>query len=693
MPQRTATISVTRARLLVLFSAAFFAVTAVVLMLTAEPAKSVPAFEYALPVNAAELSDAELARTLNVAEAAGANTISSGAVWWYLNEGRQPRSYNWSSLDRLIAAAEQRGMKVSLQLSGTPDWVHPQLASTVSDPRTRRWHPPRAQQELGHWSDYVHDVVSRYKGRVARYEIWNEQNINHFWKPEPNPGEYAALLRAAYFSAKAAHSGAVVCFGGLASNDLGYLNAYYTAAEKRYPDAAGNRYFFDVLGVHPYSTDAAPDGSGVRLPLSPDRVTPTAIFNGRYGEVDKNFLGIKRMKSAMDARGDSGKSLYLGEYGFSTADTPWVRGVPDYRRALYLKRAYALARDLPYVAGLSWYYYRPSVTDGPEWSIVGRDWSPSLTYRALKQITGAEPIDASVRVSAPENTVSGVHEINPALSGLKPSDISKWEIYVDGALKQTTTGTPVAWNTRQAANGKHELMVAAYTADGSVWPSNSVPVTVDNGVGEVTVSLGTDASNYAVGDSVRATATLSSSVGMTVDRLSLAVRPEGSPDSARYKSFYYAAPYNVEAAPKTVTTERVIDEAGAYVLWLSYYKNGSWHWLKPESEFTVVPTSVVRPDTAPEITSLLPTADSRTKDRTPTMSAIVRDAGTNLEKPAIRLYFDGRQRSTFSYDSTTDRLYYTPARKIPLGRHTVKVITRDDSGLSSTRSWQFSVKR
>lgn len=312
-----------------------------------------------------------------------------------------------------------------------------------------------------------------------------------------------------------------------------------------------------------------------------------------------------------------------------------------------------------------------------------------MTYRALKQTTGAEPTDASVSISAPENTVSGVHEINPALSGPEPSDISEWEIYVDGALKQTTTGTPVLWNTRHAANGKHELTMAAYAADGSVWPSNSsVPATVDNGAGEVAVSLGTDASNYAVGDSVQVTATLSSSVEMTVDRLSLAVRPEDTFDSAQYKSFYYAAPYNVEAEPKTVTGQRVIDEAGAYVVWLSYYEGGSWHWLKPEREFTVS-----RPNTAPEITGLRPMAGSRIKDRTPTIAVTVRDTGTNLAKPSIRLYLDGRRRSTFSYNLTTNRLNYTPAGKLSLGRHTVKVIAHDRLGLSSTRSWRFSVTR
>jgi hypothetical protein len=667
---------------------------AVLLLLWNEPVRGEPVpgarpFEYALPVNAAELGDAQLARTLDVARAAGVDTITSGAVWWYLNEGRPPRSYDWSSLDRLVAAAESRGMEVHLQLSGTPDWVHPDLENTVPDARTRRWTPPRTEQELGHWSNYVHDVVSRYRGRVVRYEIWNEQNIGHFWKPEPNPGGYAALLRAAYFSAKSADPGAVVCFGGLASNDLGYLKAYYAAAENRYPDAAANRYFFDVLGIHPYSTAAAPDGGAVRLPLSPDRETPSATLTGRFGEVDKNFLGIKRMKSVMDNREVLEKSIFLGEYGFTTTDTSWVRGVPDYRRALYLKRAYALARALPYVAGLSWYYYRPSVTDGPEWSIVDSSWNPSLTYRALKQSTGAESTQVSVTIQAPGNTVTGVHRIEPTLSGLQPSGVSRWEIYVDGALKQTTQGEPIAWNTTNTSGGAHELMVAAYTTDGSVWPSNIVPVTVENAAaGNVVAKLGADASSYDAGDTVELTATLSADVETTVDQLSVAVRPEGVQDSSQFTGFYDSSPYTVETSPKTVISRRAIDEPGDYVAWVSYYRDGSWRWLEPEEEFTVE-----RPNTAPQITAVRPKPGSTTRDRTPTLAATVRDAQTNLAPGDIKLRLDGRPVPVFAYRTDTDRLTYTPQSKISLGRHTVAVVAHDVHMLARTRSWTFRIVR
>jgi aryl-phospho-beta-D-glucosidase BglC (GH1 family) len=375
-------------RLLVLIGAASLAALLVILIST-RPTEADPAFEYALPVNAAELSDAELDRTLDKAKSAGVNSISSGAVWWYLNEGRSPRSYDWSSLDRLIAGAEKRGMKVSLQLSGTPDWVHPRLKDRVPNFFDRIWYPPREAKQIGHWSNFVTDVVSRYKGRVVRYEMWNEPNIDGFWKPGPNPAEYAALLRASYSSAKRAYPGARVAFAGLSRNDVGYVNAYYSAA-KKYRGAARTRYFFDVMDVHPYSSMHSSGSSGPDQPLSPDTNTSSAVFVGTYGTVDQNFLGTKKVKAAMDAQGDSGKPIFLGEYGFPTTDT-WMEGVPDSTRASYLKIAYTRARNLPYVEGMSWYNYRPNSADAPEWAIVDTNLNETMTFQALREITGAEP--------------------------------------------------------------------------------------------------------------------------------------------------------------------------------------------------------------------------------------------------------------------------------------------------------------
>lgn len=416
-------------------------------------------FKYTVRVYPQALSNTELTKALDLARTAGINTIDVEVHWASLDQGDSggsKRSYNWHYLDRLVSAAKARDMRVTFLLTGTPDWVHPYLQETVPDEGNRRWTAPKGATELRHWSNFISDVVGRYKGRVSHFEIWNEPNLDRFWKPYPDVEEYAALLRAAYLSAKDADPDARIVFGGLSMNDLGYLNEYYRIVKASYHDASLHDYFFDVLGVHPYSAEH-----------SPDRYTQDAILQGKYGEVDANFLGFVRMKELMENQDDQGKSLFLSEYGFSTTHT-WMNAVPDRRRALYLKRAYELARDVPHVEGLSWFAYHHK----PAWAIVDESLDPSLTFRAYRQVTGAEPSTEKVTINLPESVSSTTYSIKPQLTGLQSFDVSRWELYVDGKLVKEQGTTPIDWNTRGTEAGLHEVMIAAYTTEGNVWHSN-----------------------------------------------------------------------------------------------------------------------------------------------------------------------------------------------------------------------------
>jgi hypothetical protein len=68
----------------------------------------------------------------------------------------------------------------------------------------------------------------------------------------------------------------------------------------------------------------------------------------------------------------------------------------------------------------------------------------------------------------------------------------------------------------------------------------------------------------------------------------------------------------------------------------------------------------------------------------------VRDDLTNLAKDDINLYVDGRRRTTFSYNTATDRLSYGSGR-LSTGRHTVRIIAIDTGGNRSDESWSFAV--
>ena len=97
--------------------------------------------------------------------------------------------------------------------------------------------------------------------------------------------------------------------------------------------------------------------------------------------------------------------------------------------------------------------------------------------------------------------------------------------------------------------------------------------------------------------------------------------------------------------------------------------------------------------TAPAITDARPVSGATTKDRTPTMSATVRDAQFDLAKENIKLFVDGQQILAFGYNRDTNRLSYTPSRNLSYGQHAVRIRAKDAVDLASFKSWSFKVVR
>jgi len=423
-----------------------------------------------LPVNAEELDQAGVGHALDLARNAGVSEIEAGAVWWYVTREGSPDAYDWAALDRLVEAAATRRMRVHLQLSGTPDAVHPEVVATVADADERVWYPPRTPQQLRQWGRFVEATVAHFKGRVASFEIWNEPNLDTFWRPAPAPAEYAQLLAESYRSAKRVWPAASIVFGGLSQNDVGFLQHYYSEARRLFPDAAAQRYFFDVLNVHPYT-----DGR------SPDETSPDAVIDGLFGKVDKNFAGLALMKAAMDQNeggGGSGrKPIVLGEYGFTTTAIHGVSHVPDSRRAYFLKRAVAVAGGMPFVSGLSWYGFLPDSATPPHWAITTADGRVGWTYQALVDLAaGGGP---TVRLPERSTLHPGDTPIRPVIEGLDASDIAYTELYVDGVLQAEAAGPEVLWSPDHDSLVAGRMQMVVYTRDRHVWPSDIV----DGGAG------------------------------------------------------------------------------------------------------------------------------------------------------------------------------------------------------------------
>jgi hypothetical protein len=100
-----------------------------------------------------------------------------------------------------------------------------------------------------------------------------------------------------------------------------------------------------------------------------------------------------------------------------------------------------------------------------------------------------------------------------------------------------------------------------------------------------------------------------------------------------------------------------------------------------QRSFSVVQNSL------PTIDFVRPTGQIR--DRTPLISATVKDAQTDLTQANIRLTVDGSAKS-FAYNADADTLVYQSGR-LAYGNHAVRIEATDAQGLTAARTWSFKV--
>jgi hypothetical protein len=109
---------------------------------------------------------------------------------------------------------------------------------------------------------------------------------------------------------------------------------------------------------------------------------------------------------------------------------------------------------------------------------------------------------------------------------------------------------------------------------------------------------------------------------------------------------------------------------------------------------TANPPGNPQANTDPRITDFRPAPNSRIQNRSPLISATVRDAEDNLAATDIKLFVDGNPiaAADFSYNQTTDKLSYK-TNQLSLGGHTVRIVATDTKGLSTQETWSFRVRR
>lgn len=278
-------------------------------------------------------------------------TTSAGGVWltadlrWLCPDP----TCDPAPLVPLVDRATDHGLRVYLHVNSTTTWLD------SSD----RWRGPVGADAQA-WAGLFAQFVAEFGTRVAGYEVWNEPNNVEFWTQGPDPRAYAALLREVWRAVQDVDPDAQIIGGALSNNDLGYARQLSEALRDLGGDA-DNGFFYDQLGVHPYTGDAT-SGFDPRLPVgSADRV-------GDFGLRDLTFRGVERLREQVTEDEGIERQVVIGEFGYDMQPGRFYH-VPEPLRSRYLAEAVLITGEWEWLEGFTVYDYSGDPDDG--FSVVG----------------------------------------------------------------------------------------------------------------------------------------------------------------------------------------------------------------------------------------------------------------------------------------------------------------------------------
>lgn len=233
---------------------------------------------------------------------------------WHEIEPERGR-FDFDPYDALVDDAAAHGVELLALLAYGNPWA----AGGAGDVHV----PP---DDPADFAAFAAAVADRYRGRVRRFEVWNEPNHPLFWLcaeacPLGDAARYAALIESTYAALHAVDSTVEVAFGGTVY--LSQIGTLPTGPEfARVALAAGAADAFDAMAFHAYSSYP---------PLAP----PEASSELEVSLPDK----IAAFDSALAAAGRAGTPLWLTEIGWPAAPS----GVSEEDQARFLVRATLIA--------------------------------------------------------------------------------------------------------------------------------------------------------------------------------------------------------------------------------------------------------------------------------------------------------------------------------------------------------------
>jgi hypothetical protein len=149
-------------------------------------------------------------------------------LWWNAIEPEKGR-WDFATADRGLALFRKHEIQIFPILCYGANW--------------KRTEAPATQEEFEEWGRYVEQVVARYKNHAQYWEVWNEPNILPFWRPEPDPAAYAALLKVTAERARKANPDVRLVAFAAAGLDLPFIERVLQLAGTDCFDAVSYHFY------------------------------------------------------------------------------------------------------------------------------------------------------------------------------------------------------------------------------------------------------------------------------------------------------------------------------------------------------------------------------------------------------------------------------------------------------------------
>ena len=288
---------------------------------------------------------------LQRASADGASIIHTTATWAALaptrpadaSNGDDP-AYKLADLDELVGRASSFGMRVMINITGTPSWANGNKKPNVM---------PTKVADL---QAFARMLAARYngtqgKGYVGLWSVWNEPNLQQFLTPQyvgkkiVSATNYAKLYKAAYAGIKGANKAAQVAIGETSAQgrDKPSSGSSQTVSPGMFAKLLSKQkgLRFDAWAHHPYPT--APGAK----PTEKVRYPNVTLSTMPKFEKDLHTWFKKIVP------------IWITEYGHETKPGE-KKGVSLATQAAYAKQALGIARKDPNVQMFIWFTFRDS---------------------------------------------------------------------------------------------------------------------------------------------------------------------------------------------------------------------------------------------------------------------------------------------------------------------------------------------